>query len=85
VRALPVLPGHPEPQTLKKAAPHLRAHTGLSRNACHMREVRAPLPAVQAVLPRHAHVHALRSGFGVFRFWVCGGRPRGPSTPSPCT
>ena len=38
----------------------LRAAAGLARNAGHMREVRTPLPAVQAVAPELADLHALR-------------------------
>ena len=38
----------------------LRALPGLPGDARHVREVRAPLPAVQPVLPELAHAHALR-------------------------
>lgn len=50
----------------------LRALPGLPSDAGDVREVRSPLPAVQAVLPELAHADALRINTFCFAF-LCRG------------
>jgi hypothetical protein len=49
--------------------PHLCAAVALACDACHVWEVRAPLPAVQPVLPPVAHLHALATAAAEQQQW----------------
>lgn len=59
------VPAGPASASLPAGQHHrLCAHVGLARDARHVREVGAPLPAVQPVLPPLANTHALQGSSG---------------------
>ena len=83
-----VPPARPFTDSPARQHHRLRAHVGLARDAGHVREVGAPLPAVQPVLPPLAHADALQGrgrggrrgageGFG-------GSRGRAAGSPTRC-